>query len=137
LDSLHLLLDKVLLVLWKGHSHDVIVVLDVGKHGFDGVLAVVEDLLSLLQILKGSLEIESFLDLLHLLLSILKLDSDGFQALSIALPGSLGVLEQLKAGGCLILGFIPSLFNALDMSIQKLRFAVEKENIVIKIWMEA
>jgi hypothetical protein len=123
LDGLDFLLDKVFLVLRQSHGHDIVVVLDVGEHGLNGGLAVVEDLLSLFQVLESSCEVETFLDLLHLLLSALELDNDGFKTLSITFPGSLGVLEECETGLSLVLGLIPTFFNALDMSVQEFGFA--------------
>jgi len=48
------------------------------------------------------------------------------KTLSIALPGSLGVLKKLKASLSLVLGFVPTLLNTLDMAIQELGFAGNK-----------
>jgi hypothetical protein len=92
LNSLDLLLDKVFLVFWQSHCHHIVIVLNVGKHRFDGVLAIVEDLLTLLKVLKSCMKIEPLLHLLDLLLSLLKFNSNCFKTLSIAFPCSFGVL---------------------------------------------
>ena len=125
-DCLDLLLDKVLLVIRQGHGHDLIVLLDGLVESLNAGLVVPEDLLPLLQIFKGSLKVEALLDLLHLLISLLKLDSNGFQALSIPNPGILGLLEELEPGSSLFLGDLPAILNPLNMTVQELGLAKEK-----------
>ena len=119
-------LDEVLLVFGESHGHDVVVVLDGSEHALDGALAVVEDLLPLLQVLEGGLKVEALLDLLDLFLGALEVSGDVFQTLGVALPGSLGVLEQLKTGLSLVLGLVPTFLNTLDMAVQELGFAEHK-----------
>ena len=133
LDSLDLLLDEVLLVFRESHGHDIVVVLDGSEHALNGVFAVVEDLLPLLQVLKGGLQVEAFLDLLDLLLGALEVGGNGLKTLGITLPGSLGVLQKLETGLSLVLGLIPTLLNTLDMAVQELGFAVEEGKILVII----
>ena len=127
MDSLHLLLDKVLLVLRKSHGHDVIVVLDVPEHTFNSVLGVIEDLLPPVKIFQSIEQVEALLHLLDFFLSLLKFKSNVLQARGISKPGILGVGEQLKTSLSLVLGVLPSINNALDMAVQELGFAVGKK----------
>lgn len=127
LDSLDLLLDEVLLVFGQSHGHDVIVALDISKHSLDGVLAVVEELLSEFKIFQSALEVEPFLDLLDLLLGLLELDGNVLQTGSVTQPGVLGVVEQLETGLGLLLGVLPSVDNTLDVAVEELGFANVKK----------
>ncbi len=127
LDSLDLLLDEVLLVFGQSHGHDVIVALDISKHSLDGVLAVVEELLSEFKIFQSALEVEPFLDLLDLLLGLLELDGNVLQTGSVTQPGVLGVVEQLETGLGLLLGVLPSVDDTLDVAVEELGFANVKK----------
>merc|ERR1719331_1091819 len=107
IDSLDLLVHNLLLVLRESNRHASEVVVDVLEKSVDGVVALVVQVLPLLQVSKGIIEVVPLLDHLDLLLGNLKLLCDGFIVISIADPGLLGVLEQLQPILCLLLGVIP------------------------------
>merc|ERR1711931_37643 len=88
--------------------------------GFNSVLCLTEDLLSLLEVFKGSLQVEAFLNLLDFIISLLEFNCNGLQALGITNPSVLGVIEELKPSLCLFLGVVPAIDNPLDVSFQEL-----------------
>merc|ERR1719356_1829816 len=106
-NSLDLLVKNLLLVLGKGDGHAGEVVVDGLEESADGVVALVVQLLPLL-------------DLLDLLLGNLKLRSNGLVVLSIANPRLLGVLEQLQPVLSLLLGVIPAFLDPLDIALKEL-----------------
>merc|ERR1719494_1007180 len=84
LNSLDLLVNNLLLVLGKGDGHAGEVVVDGLEESADGVVALVVQLLPLLQVGEGILEVVPLLHLLDLLLGNLKLRSNGLVVLSVA-----------------------------------------------------
>merc|ERR1712168_527129 len=129
-NSLDFLLNNLLLVLREGDAHALEVAVDAGEQGIDGVVVSVEDILSLLEVIKGRLEVEPFLDLLHLILSLVKFRGNALIVLSISNPGILGFLEELESVLSLLLGVIPSNFDTLDMSLKELGFVGVLKNLL-------
>merc|ERR1719429_320359 len=119
-NSLDLLVKNLLLVLGKGDGHASEVVVDGLEESADGVVALVVQLLPLLQVGEGILEVVPLLDLLDLLLGNLKLRGNGLVVLSIANPGLLGVLKQLQPVLSLLLGVIPAFLDPLDIALKEL-----------------
>merc|ERR1719362_184972 len=122
INSLDLLVHNLLLVLRESNRHASEVVVDVLEKSVDCVVALVVQVLPLLQVSEGIIEVVPLLDHLDLLLGNLKLLCDGFIVISIADPGLLGVLEQLQPILCLLLGVIPTLLDPLDIALKELRF---------------
>merc|ERR1719237_1047505 len=108
INGLDLLVENLLLVLREGDGHASEVVVDALEKSTDCVVALVVQVLSLLQVGEGILKVVPLLDHLDLLLSNLKLRGNGLIVLSVANPGLLGVLEQLQPILCLLLGIIPA-----------------------------
>merc|ERR1712012_779709 len=119
-NSLDLLVKNLLLVLGKGNGHAGEVVVDGLEESADGVVALVIQLLPLLQVGEGILKVVPLLDLLDLLLGNLKLRGNGLVVLSVANPGLLGVLEQLQPVLGLLLGVIPAFLDPLDIALKEL-----------------
>merc|ERR1719219_1171297 len=130
LNSLDLLVHNLLLVLRKSDGHAGEVVVDGLEKSTDGVVALVVELLPLLQVREGILKVVPLLDLLDLLLCNLKLRGDGLVVLSIADPSLLGVLEQLQPILCLLLGVIPTLLDPLDVALKELGFVGVLKNLL-------
>merc|ERR1719192_1681965 len=89
LDSLDLLGKTLLLVLGDGDAHGVVVVVDGVEESSNSIVRLLEDVLSLLKVSIGSLEVENLLHLLDFLLSELKISGDGLAVLSVANEGIL------------------------------------------------
>merc|ERR1711923_350924 len=119
-NSLDLLVKNLLLVLGKGNGHAGEVVVDGLEESTDGVVALVIQLLPLLQVGEGILKVVPLLHLLDLLLGNLKLRGNGLVVLSVANPGLLGVLEQLQSVLSLLLGVIPAFLDPLDITLKEL-----------------
>merc|ERR1719494_327340 len=120
LNGLDLLVNNLLLVLGKGDGHAGEVVVDGLEESADGVVALVVQLLPLLQVGEGILEVVPLLHLLDLLLGNLELRGNGLVVLSVANPGLLGVLEQLQPVLGLLLGVIPAFLDPLDIALKEL-----------------
>merc|ERR1719192_959923 len=119
-NSLDLLVKNLLLVLGKGDGHAGEVVVDGLEESAEGVVALVIQLLPLLQVGEGILKVVPLLDLLDLLLGNLKLRGNGLVVLSVANPGLLGVLEKLQSVLGLLLGVIPAFLDPLDIALKEL-----------------
>merc|ERR1719494_552936 len=120
LNGLDLLVNNLLLVLRKGDGHAGEVVVDGLEESADGVVALVIQLLPLLQVGEGILKVVPLLHLLDLLLGNLELRGNGLVVLSIANPSLLGVLEQLQPVLSLLLGVIPAFLDPLDIALKEL-----------------
>merc|ERR1719300_433145 len=120
LNSFDLLVHNLLLVLGEGDGHASEVVIDAFEKSSDSVVALVVQVLSLLQVGEGILKVVPLLDHLDLLLGNLKLLSNGLIVVSVANPGLLGVLEQLQPILCLLLGVVPALLDPLDIALKEL-----------------
>merc|ERR1719447_88384 len=118
--SAELLVKNLLLVLREGDGHASEVVIDALEKSTDCVVALVVEVLSLLQVGEGILKVVPLLDHLDLILGNLKLRGNGLIVLSIANPGLLGVLEQLQPILCLLLGVVPALLDPLDIALKEL-----------------
>merc|ERR1712088_304559 len=118
--SLDLLVKNLLLVLGKGDGHAGEVVVDGLEESADGVVALVVQLLPLLQAGEGILKVVPLLHLLDLLLGNLELRGNGLVVLSVANPGLLGVLEKLQSVLGLLLGVIPAFLDPLDIALKEL-----------------
>merc|ERR1719495_2684211 len=119
-NSLDLLVKNLLLVLGKSDGHAGEVVVDGLEESADGVVALVVQLLPLLQVGEGILKVVPLLHLLDLLLGNLELRGNGLVVLSVANPGLLGVLEKLQSVLGLLLGVIPALLDPLDIALKEL-----------------
>merc|ERR1711963_412224 len=122
LNSLNLLSKSLLLVLWNGDAHGVIVVVDGLEKTIDSIISLLEDILSLLEISIGSIKVEDLLDLLDLFLSSFKVSGNGLTVLSIANEGILGIIKKSKSVLSLLLGFLPSILDTLDIGLKELGF---------------
>merc|ERR1719494_178064 len=120
LNGLDLLVNNLLLVLGKGDGHAGEVVVDGLEESADGVVALVIQLLPLLQVGEGIIKVVPLLDLLDLLLGNLELRGNGLVVLSVANPSLLGVLEQLQSVLGLLLGVIPAFLDPLDIALKEL-----------------
>merc|ERR1719423_185341 len=120
--SLDLLIYDLLLVLGESDGHTSEVIIDRLKFRCDGIIALVVDVLSSLQVIQSSSKVEPLLDLLDFILSLLKFRCNGLVVLSISNPGILSFLEKSKSVLCLLLGVIPTNFNPLDVSLKELWF---------------
>merc|ERR1719192_2747089 len=119
-NSLDLLVKNLLLVLRKGNGHAGEVVVDGLEESADGVVALIIQLLPLLQVGEGILKVVPLLHLLDLLLGNLELRGNGLVVLSVANPGLLGVLEKLQSVLGLLLGVIPAFLDPLDIALKEL-----------------
>merc|ERR1719429_47584 len=119
-NSLDLLVKNLLLVLGEGDGHAGEVVIDGLEESADGVVALVVQLLPLLQVGESILKVVPLLHLLDLLLGNLELRGNGLIVLSVANPGLLGVLEQLQSILSLLLGVIPAFLDPLDIALKEL-----------------
>merc|ERR1719356_1433484 len=119
-NSLDLLVKNLLLVLGKGNGHAGEVVVDGLEESADGVVALVIQLLPLLQVGEGILKVVPLLHLLDLLLGNFELRGNSLVVLSVANPGLLGVLEQLQSVLSLLLGVIPAFLDPLDIALKEL-----------------
>merc|ERR1719323_1611359 len=119
-NSLDLLVKNLLLVLGKGDGHAGEVVIDGLEESADGVVALVVQLLPLLQVGEGILKVVPLLHLLDLLLGNFELRGNSLVVLSVANPGLLGVLEQLQSVLSLLLGVIPAFLDPLDIALKEL-----------------
>merc|ERR1719180_792806 len=132
LNCLDLLVHNLLLVLGESNRHASEVVIDVLEQSVDCVVALVVQVLPLLQVSEGIIKVVPLLDHLDLLLGNLKLLCDGFVVISIADPGLLGVLEQLQPILCLLLGVIPAFLDPLDIALKELGFVrVLQDNLTL------
>merc|ERR1711899_387994 len=121
-DSFNFLLNKVFFVFGQGHGHNIVIVLGTAIHTIDNTLGVSKDLLSLFQVLAGSSKIEAFLNLFDFFFSFVEFNGNVFKTSTIAFPGSLSVVQKGQSGRGLLLGLIPTLFNAANMAVQELGF---------------
>merc|ERR1719442_153689 len=119
-NGLNLLIENLLLVLREGDGHASEVVIHALEKSTDCVVALVVQVLSLLQVGEGILKVVPLLDHLDLFLGNLKLRGNGLIVLSVANPGLLGVLEQLQPILRLLLGVIPALLDPLDIALKEL-----------------
>merc|ERR1712115_225540 len=92
LQGLDLFSDKFLFVFGDGKIHDLNIMLDLTPQSHNAVPCVIEDLLSLGQVLESLLEVESFLNFSDLLKSLLNLNCYNIVVLGVANPGFLGVI---------------------------------------------
>merc|ERR1719192_1890868 len=122
LDSLDLLGKTLLLVLGDGDAHGVVVVVDGVEESSNSIVRLLEDVLSLLKVSIGSLEVENLLHLLDFLLSELKISGDGLAVLSVANEGILCLGEKSESVSGLVLGVLPSILDPLDVGLQELGF---------------
>merc|ERR1719350_1209444 len=129
-NGLNLLVENLLLVLREGDGHASEVVIDALEKSTDCVVALVVQVLPLLQVGKGILKVVPLLDHLDLILGNLKLSGDGLVVLSVANPGLLGVLEQLQPFLCLRLGIIPALLDPLDIALEELGLVGVLKNLL-------
>merc|ERR1719228_2003143 len=116
------LLGDDLLLVRKSNGHTCEVGVDIIKQTSDGVVALLEQVLSKLKIGQGSFKVVLLLDLLDLLLSNLKLAGNSLVVGGIPNPGFLGVIKKLQPRLGLLLGVIPALLNTLDIAFQELGF---------------
>merc|ERR1719412_424941 len=130
LNSCNLLRKQLLLVLRKGDGHAGEVIIDSLEEATDGVVALIEQVLPLLQVRDGIIKSIPLLHLLDLLLSNLKLCSNSLVVLGIADPGLLGVLKELQPVLGLLLGIIPTLLNPLDITLKELGFVRVHKNLL-------
>merc|ERR1719300_715717 len=100
------------------------------KKSADCVVALVVEVLSLLQVGEGILKVVPLLDHLDLILGNLKLRGNGLIVLSVANPGLLGVLEQLQPILCLLLGVVPALLDPLDIALKELGLVGVLKNLL-------
>merc|ERR1719427_246490 len=132
LNSCNLLANQLLLVLRKGDGHAGEVIIDSLEEATDGVVALIEQVLPLLHVRNGIIKSIPLLHLLDLLLSNLKLCSNGLIVLSITDPGLLGVHKELQSIRGLLLGIIPTLLNPLDITLKELGFVrVLKDDLAL------
>merc|ERR1719402_1390101 len=118
----NLLGNNLLLVLRKSNGHTCEVGVDIIEQTSDGVVALLEQVLSELKIGQGSFKVVLLLDLLDLLLGNLKLAGNSLVVGGISNPGLLGIIKELQPGLGLLLGVIPTLLNTLDIAFQELGF---------------
>merc|ERR1719362_2470692 len=130
INSLDLLVHNLLLVLRESNRHAREVVVDGLEKSVDGVVALVVQVLPLLQVSEGILKVVPLLDHLDLFLSNLKLRSNGLVVLSVSNPGLLGILEQLQPILCLLLGVVPALLDPLDIALKELGFVGVLKNLL-------
>merc|ERR1719412_2135925 len=132
LNSCNLLANQLLLVLRKGDGHAGEVIIDSLEEATDGGVALIKQVLPLLQVRDSIIKSIPLLHLLDLLLSNLKLCSNGLIVLSIADPGLLGVHKELQSIRGLLLGIIPTLLNPLDITLKELGFVrVLKDDLAL------
>merc|ERR1719481_85237 len=129
-DSLDLLFNDLLLVFRKSNTHALEVVVDGGEETSNATIGIVVQVLSLLEVIKGRLEVEPFLDLLDFIFCLLKLRCNGLIVLSISNPSILGLLQKLQSVLSLLLGIIPTNLNTLDMSFKELRLVRVLKNLL-------
>merc|ERR1719447_496906 len=129
-NGLDLLVHKLLLVFRKGDGHASEVVIDALEKSTDCVVALVVQVLSLLQVGEGILKVVPLLDHLDLILGNLKLRGNGLVVLSVANPGLLGVLEQLQPILRLLLGVVPALLDPLDVALKELGLVGVLQNLL-------
>merc|ERR1712141_653807 len=122
LNSLNLLGETLLLVFRDGDAHGVEVVVDGVKESTDSIVSLLVDVLSLLQISIGSLQVEDLLHLLDFLLSKLEISSDGLAVLSVTDEGILSLSEKSQPVGGLVLGVLPPILDSLDIGLEELGF---------------
>merc|ERR1719278_2152027 len=122
LNSLNFLSETLLLVLRDGDAHCVKVIVDGVKESSDTIVSLLVDVLSLLQVGIGGLEVEALLHLLNFFLSKLKFSGDGLAVLSVADEGIFGLSEKSQSVGGLVLGVLPSVLDSLDIGLQELGF---------------
>merc|ERR1711874_542786 len=90
------------------------------KQAMDGVICLLQDVLSLLHVSIGSIKVEDLLNLLDLLLSSLEVSGNGLAVLSVANEGSLGLIEELQSVCGLLLSVLPPVLDSLDIGLKEL-----------------
>merc|ERR1719431_319858 len=93
----------------KSNGHTYEVGIDIIEQTSDGVVALLEQVLSKPKIGQSSFKVVLLLDLLNLLLSNLKLAGNSLVVGGISNPGLLGIIKELQPRLGLLLGIIKEL----------------------------